>query len=534
MSYLLSGKKRLLMLSSRVNNIGVILSSYGYSIMWKSIKLHVAKMISVLVKGVYLYNTSLGKLLLLIFACMLECYLQVKNPNGQSSCPFCSSPMLAAKYTPKPSANTIQSSSPYITPTKNQDGTDSPLSVTPSPPIPISQTPPSTTASVSSSPPIVASIAERQQLEQAMQSQRNSADFETPLSSRNSRSRSHSLSGDYRSIRSSRSNSSRQREYSRSSMRRQRRHNNEPDYEDDSYQEGYDMNFNLEQVEEMMLLEAIRLSMLETSTEEVSNSLPPPPPPQDERSRICPCDSVPYKDEMNGEGIEREHTLNDSNQNVNSVRNKDCQQHDVNNKVCGEQNESEKVVHEYEDSTNQCEDIDDEEDEYRMLELALSMSLQPSIESTTNEVKILDVEFENNSSSASIVSENSNFQYDISDDVKEDSLKISCLHDEQNKADTTTLSPAAKNLVAKIERALSNGSNKKCDESRSIESDNENICKELFGDNNSDEDGQGQDSTKSMKFEVCDTVNKMSDEYGSSSDDDIEVDAKDIRVIKNV
>jgi hypothetical protein len=425
----------------------------------------------------------------------VECYLQVKLPSGPSTCPFCSRPTLDARYQASISSTA-----------KSSNETD--LQSSPAPPIPISSGSSSPATPISSSPPstnstpVVVSIAERQQLEQAMQSQRVGSEYSTPIRTRSRSSSAGTTSGGRRGH-SSRSGSHRsggsRRHNHRSSSER---HGGHPfSYNEDNYGEDFqdeleddedfvdNMRFNLDQVEEMMLMEAIRLSMLESEASDetkASHSVLPPPPP-------LPLDS---KKEHNSEsnlksaGIEDEKLSSGAPVGESSIS-------------CGgpshdEKNEDVKEdimdCNEDEDG-NYCQRVgmrggdDFDDDESHMLELALSLSM--GISSTTNASNV-----SGNVKEGSPTIKNEPLNDNISSSIIEGEIFISGLVEENDAMKDTvvtnpqcvkveesgeSLTPSAKRLMDKIDIALSESS--QCTEERDSGNRTPDIIHiSLFGD----------------------------------------------------
>lgn len=565
-----------------------------------------------------------------------ECYLQVKLPSGSSTCPFCNRPALEACYEMKRNAavstnsqqpdnaksgvdNTAQQRFPSSPPPSASASATTSQSTTP-----LSSSPPS-----ASSTPVVVSIAERQQLEQAMQSQRVGSEYSTP----SGRSRSNSTgsgSSSYRSHSSGRlgqgvlsggsRHGSRRRNGRRSSETRgrlnidgvhdlDRYYQNYGGEEEEEEENQFDMQFNIDQVEEMMVMEAIRLSMLESESGNVSSTqtvdVPPPPPPpyhvthkSEDAVKVSDLKSAGVVDEnnandkfdMSSTSVLEDKTLAtmgnvDEKEDVTlKSSNVDLLKHDIN----------------VNDNDDNDDNDDDDDDDARMLELALSLSVALSATDSSNVTENAKEEspplksftqLETNSGS-NILSTNLGddelvFQVDdiqkgqctSHSDIKLESqndgyagnnddsvMKIdahSCTS--QSEELTTTehsiregcsLTPSAKVLVDRIDRALSDTSH--CTNER--DSGNSDHCEDdsidqlnraLFGDddnlNDSVED-KGQLVSEDMAVpspnlvdnDVCNLIygnddddNSISRTRSSTEDNEESDDDRDVRIIKS-
>mmetsp|Transcript_30120 Transcript_30120/g.55980 ORF Transcript_30120/g.55980 Transcript_30120/m.55980 type:complete len:672 (-) Transcript_30120:277-2292(-) len=518
-----------------------------------------------------------------------ECYLQVKVPSGPSTCPFCSRPALEARYETNrnsmPSANSqepdnVSTAIGNSATALHQIPSSPPPSATTSISTSQSTTPLSSSPLSVSSTPVVVSIAERQQLEQAMQSQRVGSEYCTPSRS-GGRSRSSSTgSGSYRShsggrrgqaalTGGSRHGSSRRREHRRSSDVHGRHSMVDGVYDldryygegDDDEDNQFDMQFNLDQVEEMMLMEAIRLSMLESEEASASTSvdLPPPPPPPHATER---------EDEVKVSNLKSAGGVNEINRSVEVDVPSTSLLEDRTITKIGNLDEKEDVTQKSSDIDLQKDvndDINDifvsddgDDDDARMLELALSLSVTLSatdsgaveniketssplnsftqLEATsgTNSLSTNhcdndlvfqtdDIQTEQCTGHSEIILEAQNNEFrsemcagnnDLKVDLKNDDiLSEQCGNENIVKVDlqscnergTTTeqgltegdvsentvdsLTPSAKRLVDKIERALSDTSH--CTEDRDSGNDNhlendsfDQLNRALFGDDN--------------------------------------------------
>mmetsp|Transcript_21446 Transcript_21446/g.31081 ORF Transcript_21446/g.31081 Transcript_21446/m.31081 type:complete len:497 (+) Transcript_21446:130-1620(+) len=196
-----------------------------------------------------------------------ECYLQVKVPRGISTCPFCSSSSFGVTYTPKaststPGPGTKSSSSTPQRPAAQPSASSTPVSIPHASSPPITPAPPSSPAS---SPPVM-SAESRRLLEEEMRNQRwdriSSDSYVTPRSDRTAWSGGRrSASGRSRNGEESRNSSGR---YGSRGRGRAGQHTLESVRWPDGVTDGGSNLLDLGQIEEMMLMEAIRLSMSET------------------------------------------------------------------------------------------------------------------------------------------------------------------------------------------------------------------------------------------------------------------------------
>lgn len=473
----------------------------------------------------FLYYTELNHVTCCKNDICTECYLQVKLPDGfgPSSCPFCNSPTLAAVYTPQPAPQSPGKSDMHsfdTPPTNNRNNTIPSISP---------QTPEK--PSVSSSP-VVVSTAERQKLEQVMQSQRGFSDFESPYDHRR---RSNSTGSDYLSgrTRTVRSNRSQQRENER------RRSMGINEFEGNNSFENYDMSFNLEQVEEMMFMEAIRLSMLEPTTIEESFNLPPPPPndvvKDTSEEFACRGNSVKNIDsQIINEKVDEINFEDDMPEAM-------CQYSDV-DLSCEVENEKSNTSMQEEVRSS---DISCDDEDKQLLELALSLSLQSSstgvplpnyIECKENRKELIS----SDSGKLTPSHADNNFlnipQFDASTSNIDGSIlnldpgrHLEIERNEINE-NNNNMSPAAKRLVDRIERALSDCSVSSLDKDPKI-----STCIESSCENNSDHDTNDDVKIDKTDETVKSLAINVKEENGSSSDEEIGDDYEfDIRVIKSV